>query len=325
MVDTIETDAKNPLITVITLSYNSEYLLDSIQSVLEQTYPSIQYIIVDDGSKSFDKELIDQYIQKHRGANICDYSITVNLRNLGIVKAFNIALREARGEYIFNLAADDLFYATDILAAWVAEFIKRDALFMMGKMAVCTSDMAKVVDMRPYPEEEKLFRNSSSEELFEAMTGRNLVIGCCTARSQKCLKEYGFFDEDFFLLEDYPYAMRLLRKGGRIDYWEQVVVKYRPGGVSAPQNYNSTYEYDSDLNFRKEIFPYTKHKIRAYLRYHYWKWTHKESGRFSVRYRSIRSSKRWYLLPVLCLRFPFISVRALWGRRKRKRTEKYNL
>ena len=37
-----------PLITVLTLSYNSTYIYESIQSVLEQSYPHIEYIIVDD-------------------------------------------------------------------------------------------------------------------------------------------------------------------------------------------------------------------------------------------------------------------------------------
>ena len=42
-----------PLITVLTLSYNSTYIYESIQSVLEQSYPHIEYIIVDDGSGAF--------------------------------------------------------------------------------------------------------------------------------------------------------------------------------------------------------------------------------------------------------------------------------
>ena len=40
---------RSPLISVITLSYNSEYLMESIRSVLRQTYENIQYVIVDDG------------------------------------------------------------------------------------------------------------------------------------------------------------------------------------------------------------------------------------------------------------------------------------
>lgn len=52
---------RSPLISVITLSYNSEYLMESIRSVLRQTYENIQYVIVDDGSKEFDEQEIIHY------------------------------------------------------------------------------------------------------------------------------------------------------------------------------------------------------------------------------------------------------------------------
>ena len=45
-----------PLITVITASYNSKYLYESISSVLSQTYEKIEYIVADDGTEGFDKE-----------------------------------------------------------------------------------------------------------------------------------------------------------------------------------------------------------------------------------------------------------------------------
>lgn len=61
----------NPLITVITLAFNSSYLLDSIRSVLDQTYPSIQYLIVDDGSSDFNKAAVCSYIEQHKKKKYC--------------------------------------------------------------------------------------------------------------------------------------------------------------------------------------------------------------------------------------------------------------
>lgn len=306
-----------PLITVITLSYNSEYLLDSIRSVLDQTYEDIQYIIVDDGSRTFDKQEVIEYLDQHKRSNIREYAVLTNRQNQGTVKAFNRALRHAKGEYLFNLAADDLFYDSHVLEEWVHEFQIRNALFMMGQMVVYSSDMSRQVDVRPSQKEAEIIQEGNSEKLFEAMSGRNFIIGCSSARTKQIRDKYGYCDEAYVLLDDYPYVMKLLRENVRIDYWNRSVIKYRKGGISSPQNFNSVYEQDLDLNFQTEIFPYTKHKVRAYLQYHWWKWDHCESGKFSSHYSYIRRTRKWYLIPILCLRFPFPVARGLWRRAKK--------
>lgn len=94
--------------TVLTLSYNSPDLICAIDSVLMQTYGNIQYIIVDDGSREFDKEKILKHIAGKNRGNICA-EIIVNKENKGIIKSSNLGLRIARGDYIINLAGDDCF------------------------------------------------------------------------------------------------------------------------------------------------------------------------------------------------------------------------
>lgn len=305
---------QDPLITVITLSYNSEHLLESIQSVLDQTYEKIQYIIVDDGSRSFKKQKVIDYLESHKKGNIQEYIVFVNNENLGTVKSFNLALRQSRGSYIFNLAADDLFYDSDILKDWVKEFVRRNSIFMAGQMAVYSSDLMHFKEILPHPKESQLLKEGNLEKIFEAMTKKNFVIGCSTARSRIALEQYGYFDEAYFLLEDYPYALRLLRKKIPIDYWDRPVVKYRQGGVSSPQNFNKLYEHDSDLNFKKEILPYTKHPIRARIWYQYWKFDRQERGKFTSQYQHIQDTKKFYLVPFLCLRYPIPVLRGIKNR-----------
>ena len=72
---------KTKLVTVITLNYNNPFIVDSINSVLEQTYNYIQYIIVDDCSRNFNTNEISCYIDEHQPGNIVDKIIIKNSKN----------------------------------------------------------------------------------------------------------------------------------------------------------------------------------------------------------------------------------------------------
>jgi glycosyltransferase involved in cell wall biosynthesis len=93
-----------PLVTVICISYNHErFLKESLNSVFNQTYPSIEVIIVDDASKDGSKAIIDSYLKQQ------PLSIGIfNDVNKGICASFNKALVLAKGKYIVDLATDDL-------------------------------------------------------------------------------------------------------------------------------------------------------------------------------------------------------------------------
>lgn len=96
--------SNNPLVTVVCLCYNQQpYVSESLDSVINQLYSPIQLIIVDDFSSDNSKVTIENWRQKHPDIQFID-----NKSNLGVTKSFNTALQEAKGEYIIDLAADDI-------------------------------------------------------------------------------------------------------------------------------------------------------------------------------------------------------------------------
>jgi glycosyltransferase involved in cell wall biosynthesis len=98
----MEANAKTaPLITVIIGAYNAErYLAEAIDSVLAQTHPSIELIVVDDGSTDRTGEIAEAY-----GASLrC-----IRQENGGMAAARNRAVPEARGSYLSFLDSDDRF------------------------------------------------------------------------------------------------------------------------------------------------------------------------------------------------------------------------
>lgn len=94
----------NPLVTIICLCYNHEaYVVESLNSVINQSYPSIELIIVDDYSIDNSKKVITNWLEKNT-----QIQFIANETNLGNTKSFNKALKLAKGEYVIDLAADDI-------------------------------------------------------------------------------------------------------------------------------------------------------------------------------------------------------------------------
>lgn len=92
---------KHPLITVITVTFNAENVLEkSIHSVINQTYSNIEYIIVDGGSTDHTLDIIKKY----------DHYITkwISEPDKGIYDAMNKGWKMANGDWIYYLGADDI-------------------------------------------------------------------------------------------------------------------------------------------------------------------------------------------------------------------------
>ncbi len=93
-----------PLVTVICLCYNQQrFVSEALQSVQNQTYSNIQLIVIDDASTDNSAHTIQTFLQNFPSV------LFLELReNLGMTRAFNIGLSQAAGEYIVDLAGDDV-------------------------------------------------------------------------------------------------------------------------------------------------------------------------------------------------------------------------
>jgi glycosyltransferase involved in cell wall biosynthesis len=95
---------QKPLVSVVCLCYNqARFVEEAIRSVLTQTYPNIQLIVVDDASTDGSAAIIKDVVSRH--PSIEPLLLQVNLGNC---RAFNRGLALAKGEFIIDLAADDV-------------------------------------------------------------------------------------------------------------------------------------------------------------------------------------------------------------------------
>lgn len=92
------------LVTIICLCYNQEkYVVESLFSAINQNYSLIEVIVVDDFSTDNSKEVIQKWLVDYP-----EIQFIANETNLGSTKSFNKALKLAKGEYIIDLACDDI-------------------------------------------------------------------------------------------------------------------------------------------------------------------------------------------------------------------------
>lgn len=93
-----------PLVTVLCVCYNhAPFIKHAIDSVLNQSYKPIQLIVLDDASSDDSVKVIELLLTKHP-----DVLFVRNEHNIGHTKTFNRGLEEAKGEFIIDLAGDDI-------------------------------------------------------------------------------------------------------------------------------------------------------------------------------------------------------------------------
>ncbi len=99
-----------PLVSVVIPVYNVEkYLSDSIESVISQTYPNLEIILVDDGSPDNCPEICDNYARNYENIQV------IHKLNGGLSEARNYGIDRAKGEFVLFLDSDDKLAENSII------------------------------------------------------------------------------------------------------------------------------------------------------------------------------------------------------------------
>jgi len=101
---------KDPLVSVICLCHNqAAFVEEALQSVLAQTYPAVELVIVDDGSTDGSKHRISEFLKDHPHVPFVDI-----VSSVGNCRAFNSGWRLSSGAFVIDLAADDVLLSDRI-------------------------------------------------------------------------------------------------------------------------------------------------------------------------------------------------------------------
>src|SRR3989344_1456117 len=141
-----------PKISVIMSVYNGmPYLEQAAESVLNQTYKNFEFIIVDDAST--DDTL--KYLKLLKDRRI---KLIRNKKNLGLAASLNIALRQAKGDYIARMDADDISYP-ERLDIQLKFLTKNKSIDLCGSWVTLINDEGeKIGANRKNPRDDKMIK-----------------------------------------------------------------------------------------------------------------------------------------------------------------------
>lgn len=213
-----------PLVSIITIVYNGEkYLEQTIQSVINQTYPHIEYIIVDGGSTDGTLKIIEKY-----SGNISRW---VSGPDKGISDAFNKGIKLATGQIIGIINADDWFELEAV--ATVVESYKPGSV-LHGNLQYWNQDGSKSLLVMPNA----------------GLLPREMTINHPTVFVDRTLYEsIGMFDLTYKMAMDYHLLLRLYKAEVPFIYLPITLANMRYGGASG----NWIKSYREILRAKQEI------------------------------------------------------------------------
>ena len=227
---------QKPLVSIITIVFNGEkHLQQTIESVLGQTYPNVEYIIIDGGSTDNTISIINKY------NNRLAYWISEN--DKGISDAFNKGISKATGEFVGLINADD-WYEKDTVEKAVQAMKNYDVVY--GNLA--------------------LWRNEKQEVIFTGnhnyLTKEMTINHPTVFLRRQCYHQYGLFDLRYKYAMDYDFLLRLFVNGRSFKYIPSVLTNMRWEGLSDLHWYKACKEV---FEIKNKFFPGKKWKNKIHF------------------------------------------------------------
>lgn len=243
-------------VSIILPTYNRQNTVGkAIESVLKQTYPYFELLVIDDGSTDQTEELVcaleDERVKYYKLE-----------QNGGQSKARNYGMKEAQYSYIAFEDSDDLWHPNKLeIQMQAMQNAGKDVGFCYHKLRYNLGKGQSII----LPDE-KIAVEKKSGDIYAQLLWDNLIGMPTLLMKKECLEEIGYLDEQMACLEDYDFALRLAEKYKAI-FVEEILLEaeFSNTGVSGNsyqyllascvlvQKYKKDYLNTGTLNHRLEI------------------------------------------------------------------------
>jgi glycosyltransferase len=202
-------------ISIITISYNNENeIAQTIESVINQTYTNIEYIIVDGASKDNTMNVVSKY-EKH-------ISKIISEPDNGIYDAINKGIKAATGDVVGLIHAGDELYDNTVIEKIACHFMQNDCDALYGHSKIFSQDGKKIVRINKSREYKgNLFRLGwfPSHQSFYA--------------KRELFDNFGFYNLKYRIAADYELLFRFLYLYKiNVKLLDEYIVKFKLGGTS---------------------------------------------------------------------------------------------
>ncbi len=205
-----------PVFSIITVCKNSASTIEkTIESVLDQTYPHVEYVIVDGSSTDGTLAKIAPYQPRIQRVIVEP--------GQGVYPAMNLGIQAATGDFLQFLNADDYLVDPQVLAD-VAHVIQAhpNCDLIYGDIEVRHPSGRQFINQAPEP-----------GDLLESMIGEGLCHGSCFMRAS-LFHRFGSYQEEYRICADYDWFIRVLQDNTVTrHHLPRNIISYYQGGLSS--------------------------------------------------------------------------------------------
>ncbi len=234
------------MISVVMSIYNEpiEWIRESIDSILNQTYKDFEFIIVNDNPLRIENRvLLNDYASKDKRIRLIE-----NVTNLGLTKSLNIAVKSAKGEFIARMDADDISLPQRFEKQIVLMQNNPDCDYTASDAIIFSKGKEDI--LRKTPKD----NNELARFLF---TSNPICHPSVIIKSQSVNQEH-MYDEECLKSQDYELWLRFFVGGKKYIGLTEPLIKYRMSDQQI-----STKQVDSQALFaslakKKTLISYLK-------------------------------------------------------------------
>ena len=229
---------ENKISIVLPVYNGANYLAESIESVIAQTYANWELIIVNDCSTDNTLAIATDYANKDARIKVIS-----NTENQKLPNSLNVGFEHANGEY-YTWTSDDNKYMPNALRIMVECLENNPDIAMVYANYTRIDSVGRIIEPVYLPEPKYFFLGD--------------VVGACFLYTAAAAKKIGTYDADLFLAEDYDYWIRIYEVG-KILHLKDNLYYYRIHEKSLTQTRKKQIDEQTYRVLEKNfLFAYTK-------------------------------------------------------------------
>lgn len=212
-----------PLVSIIVITYNSaDYVIETLDSILNQSYSNIELIITDDNSSDETLSLCSDWVKKHSEC-FTNTLILSSPVNTGTPANCNRGIQKSRGDWIKIIAGDDLLL-NNCIKDLIDECLKFPEISILAsKIYILKENKITKENIR----EENSFFSLSAKEQFFKLLQQNYIDAPSVIIKREIINKLEGFDERFRLIEDWPFWLKATANNYKIYSLDKFTSVYR--------------------------------------------------------------------------------------------------
>jgi glycosyltransferase involved in cell wall biosynthesis len=235
---------KYPLVSILIPFYNhNHFIKKTLDSILEDTYPNKEIIIINDGSTDPDDSNIIKWIEEHGEEITIKY---IKRENKGVSKTMNELIMLANGEYVIPCASDDYFINNTIENRINILEKNKDKLILLSDCIVVDNDNNLLYDSNLFS-----YRITTKEKYFSDDGLKDIIInewsfaGATWIAKRELFNKIGYLNE-LLIVEDWDFFLRIVANE-YASFYDEKVSAYRIHDTNTSRNETKVLQMYTDL------------------------------------------------------------------------------